>query len=113
MGQFYKTAQRAFRNNPEECKPAADLIVPQSAGLPLAGKRLGDVSKLRSKVAAARRSAGVLLRIAINEKISPQTFGQMVYFFEFACALSAYMMGVCPFDQPGVEDYKREMRQRL
>lgn len=116
MGQFLQDGTACFFETIlEECKPAADLIVPQSAGLPLAGKRLGDVSKAALEgVAAAHQSAGVpLLRIAINEKISPQTFGQMVYFFEVACALSAYMMGVCPFDQPGVEDYKREMRQRL
>ena len=35
--------------------------------------------------------------------------GQLVYFFEKSCALSAYMLGVNPFDQPGVEAYKRNM----
>nr|MCR5682705.1 glucose-6-phosphate isomerase [Clostridiales bacterium] len=36
-------------------------------------------------------------------------FGQLVYFFELACAVSGYMLGVNPFDQPGVEAYKRNM----
>ena len=36
-------------------------------------------------------------------------FGYLVYFFEKACAISGYMLGVNPFDQPGVEDYKRNM----
>ena len=34
---------------------------------------------------------------------------ELIYFFEFAGALSAYLLGVNPFDQPGVEDYKRNM----
>ena len=37
------------------------------------------------------------------------TLGEMVYFFELACAASGYILGVNPFDQPGVEDYKRNM----
>ncbi len=36
-------------------------------------------------------------------------FGQMVYFFEKACAISGYLLGVNPFDQPGVEAYKTNM----
>jgi glucose-6-phosphate isomerase len=39
--------------------------------------------------------------------------GGLVWFFEAACALSALMMGVNPFDQPGVEAYKREMKALL
>ncbi|MCL2088299.1 MAG: glucose-6-phosphate isomerase [Oscillospiraceae bacterium] len=42
---------------------------------------------------------------AVNE----HEFGYMVYFFEKACAISAYMLGVNPFDQPGVESYKKNM----
>lgn len=41
------------------------------------------------------------------------TFGQLFYFFEFACYLSCLMLGVNPFDQPGVEDYKKRMFQKL
>jgi len=37
------------------------------------------------------------------------SFGELVYFFEKACAVSGYMLGVNPFDQPGVEDYKVNM----
>ena len=40
---------------------------------------------------------------------SAHTFGQIVYFFELACAISGYMLGVNPFDQPGVEAYKKNM----
>lgn len=48
------------------------------------------------------------LRLRIPE-ISPFNFGEMVYFFEKACGISGYLMGVNPFDQPGVEAYKRNM----
>ena len=36
-------------------------------------------------------------------------FGQLIYFFEKACAISGYLLGVNPFDQPGVEAYKKNM----
>ena len=41
----------------------------------------------------------------LNEK----EFGYMVYFFERACAISGYLLGVNPFNQPGVESYKKNM----
>ncbi len=41
--------------------------------------------------------------------MSEQDFGYMVYFFEKACAISGYLLGVNPFDQPGVESYKQNM----
>ena len=43
------------------------------------------------------------------DNISEYTFGQLVYFFEIACAMSAYLIDVDPFNQPGVEMYKRNM----
>ena len=42
-------------------------------------------------------------------RLDAYTFGQLVYFFEFACGISAYMLDVNPFDQPGVEAYKKNM----
>ena len=43
------------------------------------------------------------------EQIDEYTLGQLIYFFEFACGVSGYTLGVNPFDQPGVESYKRNM----
>ena len=40
---------------------------------------------------------------------SAYSFGYLVYFFEIACAISGYMLGVNPFNQPGVEEYKKNM----
>lgn len=47
------------------------------------------------------------------ESVNERELGGLIYFFEFACALSAYVLGVNPFDQPGVEAYKRNMFELL
>lgn len=57
----------------------------------------------------AHENGGVpLIRIQIPE-ISEYTIGQLLYFFEISCGISGYMLGVNPFDQPGVEAYKKNM----
>lgn len=43
------------------------------------------------------------------DRISPESLGELFYFFEFACGISAYVLGVNPFNQPGVEAYKKNM----
>ena len=43
------------------------------------------------------------------DDVSEETLGELIYFFEKACAISGYMLGVNPFDQPGVESYKKNM----
>ena len=48
------------------------------------------------------------LKITMPE-VSPYYIGQLFYFFERACGISGYMLGVNPFDQPGVEAYKKNM----
>jgi len=48
------------------------------------------------------------LRIEIPE-ITADILGQLIYFYEMACAVSGYILGVNPFDQPGVEAYKKNM----
>ena len=42
-------------------------------------------------------------------EINEENLGQLLYFYEFACGLSGYTLGVNPFDQPGVEAYKKNM----
>jgi len=53
-----------------------------------------------------------IIRIAIPE-ISEETLGELIYFFEFSCALSGYLLNINPFDQPGVEAYKSNMFRLL
>ena len=43
------------------------------------------------------------------DKADEENLGRLIYFFEKACAISGYMLGVNPFDQPGVESYKKNM----
>ena len=49
---------------------------------------------------------GVLIELADRTEFS---LGYLLYFFELACAISGYMLGVNPFNQPGVEAYKKNM----
>ncbi|MBO7542202.1 MAG: glucose-6-phosphate isomerase, partial [Bacteroidales bacterium] len=57
----------------------------------------------------AHRNGGVpIVEIHIPE-VTEYTLGQLIYMFEFACGVSGYMLGVNPFDQPGVEAYKKNM----
>ena len=57
----------------------------------------------------AHNDGGVPNVVIEVENRSAYTFGYLVYFFEMACAVSGYMLGVNPFDQPGVEAYKKNM----
>ena len=57
----------------------------------------------------AHTEGGVPNIVLDVEKMDEKEFGYMVYFFEKACAISCYMMGVNPFNQPGVESYKKNM----
>ena len=57
----------------------------------------------------AHTEGGVPNIVIEVDKLDEYNFGEMVYFFEKACAISGYMLGVNPFDQPGVESYKKNM----
>jgi glucose-6-phosphate isomerase len=61
----------------------------------------------------AHADAGVPVIVLNVERLDAFGFGYLLYFFEIACAFSAFLLGVNPFDQPGVEFYKKEMRAVL
>ena len=48
------------------------------------------------------------MRVEVRS-LDEHTLGQLIYFFEKACGISGYLLGVNPFDQPGVEAYKKNM----
>src|SRR5690606_30024291 len=74
----------------------------------LAGKTIDFVNKKAFQgTMLAHTDGGVPNLIVTLPAISAYTFGYMVYFFEKACGISGYLLGVNPFDQPGVEAYKR------
>lgn len=76
----------------------------------LAGKRLSEVNlSAETGTILAHNDGNVpVIRIEIPE-LDEYYMGQLIYFFELACAVSGYMLDVNPFDQPGVEAYKKNM----
>ncbi|MBQ1793047.1 MAG: glucose-6-phosphate isomerase [Peptostreptococcaceae bacterium] len=76
----------------------------------LAGKTVDFVNKKAFQGTLLAHTDGSVPNLLINlPKIDEYNFGYMVYFFEKACALSGYILGVNPFNQPGVEAYKKNM----
>ncbi len=76
----------------------------------LAGKTMDFVNKKAFEGTLLAHVDGGVPNIVINiEQLDAFTFGKLVYFFEKACGISGYLLRVNPFDQPGVEEYKRNM----
>lgn len=116
MGQFIQEGSRNLfetviqvENVPEEIVIGTD---PENLdGLNfLAGKTMDYVNKKAFQgTMLAHTDGGVPNLIVTIPDISAYSFGYMVYFFEKACGISGYLLGVNPFDQPGVEAYKKNM----
>jgi glucose-6-phosphate isomerase len=76
----------------------------------LSGKDLNYVKKTAMLgTVLAHVDGGVPTMILEIDQRSPFVLGETLYFFELACAISGYLLGVNPFDQPGVESYKKNM----
>ncbi|MCC5814287.1 MAG: glucose-6-phosphate isomerase [Leptospira sp.] len=76
----------------------------------LKGKQLSWVGEQATLGTLVAHTDGGVPCIELNiPKLNEFYIGQLIYFFEFACGVSGYMLGVNPFDQPGVEDYKNNM----
>ncbi|MHA7964539.1 glucose-6-phosphate isomerase [Paenibacillus sp. CAU 1782] len=76
----------------------------------LAGKTMDFVNKKAFEGTLLAHTDGQVPNLIVNiADMSPYTFGYLVYFFEKACGISGYLLGVNPFDQPGVEAYKKNM----
>ena len=65
--------------------------------------------KARQGTLLAHTEGGVGNLIVELDKLDEKNVGYMIYFFEKACAISGYILGVNPFNQPGVESYKKNM----
>lgn len=116
LGQMIQDGKRHFFEtiiNIE--KPEFDLNIPLDNenldGLNfLAGHTMDFVNKKAMEGTSIAHTNGGTPNMRINiSEITPFNFGYIVYFFEFACALSAYTLKVNPFNQPGVEEYKKNM----
>lgn len=80
----------------------------------LAGKTMDYVNKKAMQGTIEAHVEGEVPNIIINiKKLDEETMGELIYFFELACAISGNILGVNPFDQPGVETYKTNMFRLL
>ena len=116
MGQYIQDGRRMlFETVIQVEKARREIIIPEDPadmdGLNfLAGLDMQTVNRKAAEgTVLAHIDGGVPnLQITIPE-MSAYYFGQLVYFFEKACAISGYLLAVNPFNQPGVEDYKQNM----
>jgi glucose-6-phosphate isomerase len=80
----------------------------------LAGKTLEEVNKKAMEATIMAHTDGGVPNLVINlPKLDAYNLGYLIYFWEKACAMSGYLLGVNPFDQPGVEAYKKNMFKLL
>ena len=80
----------------------------------LVGKSLTQINDCAAEGTIEAHVAGGVPVVQVSVKqMDEYTLGQLIYFFEFACGVSGYTLGVNPFDQPGVEAYKKNMFRLL
>ncbi len=116
MGQYMQDGRRhLFETIVHFNKPKHEITLGKDAedidGLNyLEGKTMGFVNdRAYEGTILAHNDGGVPNIILDAADFSEETLGYLIYFFEKACAVSGYMLGVNPFDQPGVESYKKNM----
>ena len=120
MGQYVQDGERImFETVISVASPSHRVVIPDDEqnldGINyLLGKSLTEINRnAELGTVMAHRDGGVpVLRIEIP-KVDEYVLGQMIYFFEFACGVSGYVLKVNPFDQPGVEAYKKNMFRLL
>ncbi|MCX6235043.1 MAG: glucose-6-phosphate isomerase [Bacteroidetes bacterium] len=116
MGQYIQEGLRLlFETVLLVDKPRSELIIPYETedmdGLNyIAGRRMHEVNQMASLGTILAHTDGGVPNISITIPVIDELrLGELIYFFEISCALSGYMLGVNPFDQPGVEAYKKNM----
>lgn len=120
MGQYIQEGQRNIFETVLSVKETGHKIVIPSDKDNLdnlnylAGKTIDEVNKKAEQGTIQAHIKGGVPNIHIEiERLNEYCLGELLYFFEKACALSGYILGVNPFDQPGVEVYKRNMFRLL
>ena len=116
MGQYIQDGERMLQETVVFFDRArAEVSVPSDEanldGLNyLAGRTMSYINeKAMQATRAAHVDGGVPVTVLRLEQDSEEAVGALIYFFEFACGVSGYMSGVNPFNQPGVEAYKKNM----
>ena len=120
MGQYIQQGQRNLMETViNVVNPAIDIeIKPDEDNLDgmnfVAGKTVDYVCKKAMEGTIEAHVNGGVPNIVIDmEKLDAATIGNLIYFFELACAMSGKILGVNPFNQPGVEEYKKNMFRLL
>lgn len=116
LGQYVQEGRRQmFETVLHVEKPRKEIVMEEAeSNLDnlnyLAGKTMGNVNDKAFQGTLLAHTDGDVPNFIIRlPEISEYDFGYLVYFFEKACAMSGYLLGVNPFDQPGVEAYKKNM----
>lgn len=116
LGQYIQEGERImFETVMTFKKPKFEFVIGEDAenvdGLNfLKGKTMDFINeKAFLGTVLAHNDGGVANIVIESEDMSEKSLGYLIYFFEKACAISGYVLGVNPFDQPGVESYKRNM----
>ena len=120
MGQYIQQGRRNLFETVVSIKhPNLDLTINSDDdnldGLNyLAGKKMDYVNKKAMEGTIKAHVSGDVPNIMIEmNKLDETNLGELIYFFEKACAMSGYILGVNPFNQPGVEEYKKNMFKLL
>ena len=116
MGQFIQDGSRIMFETVINLEKSSEEIVIEKEeedldGLNyLAGQTMDFVNKSAMKGTLLAHTDGNVPNLMVNLPEQNEFFlGELFYFFEFACGVSGYLLGVNPFDQPGVESYKKNM----
>ena len=116
MGQFVQDGSRVmFETVVDVKKPTRDLYIEPLEGNFdglnfLAGQNMSVVNrKAMEGTILAHNDGGVPIGVIQVDSLDEASLGELIYFYERACAISGYLLGVNPFDQPGVESYKKNM----
>jgi glucose-6-phosphate isomerase len=120
MGQYIQEGERIlFETVVSVAQSRREVVIERAEndgdGLNfLAGKRFGEVNHMAELGTMLAHVDGGVPNIRIEiPRIDEGSLGQLIYFFEKACGISGYLLGVNPFDQPGVEVYKKNMFRLL
>ena len=116
LGQYIQDGQRImFETFVSVKKPQRKLTIPKESDDSdqlnyLAGERLSDANHNAESGTILAHCDGNIPVMSVNvPELNEYYLGQLIYFFELGCALSGYILDVNPFDQPGVEAYKKNM----
>ncbi len=116
LGQWMQSGERSIFETVLDIQEVPKLAIPHDEeknldGLNyLSGRDLHAINRSAAQATLKAHHSGQVPCLVIRlKRLDEQSLGGLMYFFEYACSISAYMLGVNPFNQPGVETYKKNM----